>query len=157
MKKKNIIIVTVSLALAGGATGWYFGLYKPKKENQRKTEICENIAVPAFINAFGKLDDVYQSCRSSQLQKLYAENKRRDGLDGATMEDHQKVEAICECAVKSMLKSIAGKWVEECRGDNRQWIQEPLQLKNRFSKEPEIKDVLIESSYETCEMIYNRR
>lgn len=152
MKKKIIIaIIAAVVALAAGTSGWYFGIYKPQKESQRKNETCETIAVTAFINAFGKLDDIYQSCRGHQLRKLYAENKRKEGLDGATLEDHKKVEVLCDCAVKNLLKSIAGEWVGKCREDNMQWIQDSLQIKNRSAKEPGLTDILIEPMYEICE------
>ena len=157
MKKNSNDSFYIAVALFACVLGWYFGFYKPQKENQRKNETCEIIAITAFANAFGKLEDIYKSCRSKQLQKIYAETKRKEGIEGASIEDHQKVDALCECAVRGLLKGIVEEWVGKCRADNGQWLQDSQELKKRFIREPKIKDALIESSYETCAMMYRRK
>lgn len=151
MKKKIIIaIVLTGVALATGASVWYFGFYKPE---QQEKETCDILAVSAFKNAFGNLDDIYALCRSEQLQKLYTKNKKINGLDGATLEEHQEVENLCECATENLAMSIIGEWSNKCRSGNTQWIQDSQEIKHWFDKEPGTKYLLfIESNYDICEM-----
>lgn len=150
MKKNNKIIISlilVGLVFLGCFGGWYFGYHKPHKD---KIETCENLAVGGFMGAFGDLESVYEICKNNQLQKLYAETKRKEGIEGASLEAHQEVYALCECASKELAKSVIRGWVDKCVADDEQWIVDSLNAKKRFENEPESFGMLIEMAYKMC-------
>lgn len=148
MKTIKIIMIIIAIFMCCGGIGWYFGYHKPYKN---KIDTCENLAIGGFINAVGDLDSIYEICKQDKLQKLYDEMKRKEGIDGASLEEHKKVYSLCDCAVRDLSKTIITGWVDKCVAGNEQWIDEAMNAKKRFITEPEAFRMLLELSYEMCE------
>ena len=149
MKKNAKIILLCVACITILAVG--FGTCYNKVQKQRQLrEKCETVATKSFMITFGTVEDIHKSCKNTQLQKLYDQNKKK-GLNGAILESHQQISATCDCTVKNLYKNVVTPWIDKCLQDDQSWLSESVKLHSIFKQQPTKKLLLIESSYEFCE------
>ena len=151
MNKVKRIATIAIICIIASAIGVSIYNYTQNQKIKKQQEDCQNLAHEFFIDTFGTADDIYDYCKTTKEQELYKKNKKLYGLDGATLEDHQKIFALCECATANLYKTIIQPWLDKCYANDATWLLEPAKMKTTIQKDHKIKNLFIDTSYELCE------